>query len=193
VSLRERIDRLEPRERQLLGVLGAVLAVLLLLLVPIGMSAMLSSQESQNEALRNAIDSIQKGRALVRKRRAERDAIKARYASPAPPLAGFLAKLATETGIDIPESQDRAPIPHGKRYEERSTKIALRKVGMLHLVKFMEKIEQSPHPVVVSRLNIRKRGTEVDSYDVEMIVSAYDRKADTKTKKKSASSQGEEL
>jgi len=192
VSLRERIDRLEPRERQLLGVLGAVFGVLVLLLVPIGMSAMLSSQKSQNEALRNAVDSIQKGRALVRKRTAERDAIKARYASPAPPLAGFLAKLATETGIDIPESQDRAPIPHGKRFEERSTKIALRKVGMLHLVKFMEKIEQSPHPVVISRLNIRKRGTEVDSYDVEMIVSAYDRKASTK-KKKSASSEGQEL
>lgn len=192
MSLRERIDRLEPRERQLLGVLGAVFGVLVLLLVPIGMSAMLSSQKSQNEALRNAVDSIQKGRALVRKRTAERDAIKARYASPAPPLAGFLAKLATETGIDIPESQDRAPIPHGKRFEERSTKIALRKVGMLHLVKFMEKIEQSPHPVVISRLNIRKRGTEVDSYDVEMIVSAYDRKASTK-KKKSASSEGQEL
>lgn len=193
MSLRERIDRLEPRERQLLGVLGAVFAVLLLLLVPIGMSAMLSSQKSENEALRNAIDSIQKGRALVRKRAAERDAVKARYASPAPPLAGFLAKLATETGIDIPESQDRAPIPHGKRYEERSTKIVLRKVGMLHLVKFMEKIEQSRHPVVISRLNIRKRGTEVDSYDVEMIVSAFDRKASSKSKKKGSSSEGEEL
>ncbi len=63
---------------------------------------------------------------------------------------------------------------------------------MLNLVKFMEKIEQSPHPVLISRLNIRKRGTEVDSYDVEMIVSAYDRKVTSK-KKKGSSSQGEEL
>lgn len=196
MSLRERIERLEPRERQLLGVLGVVLAVLILLLVPIGMSAMLSSQKSENEALRTAIDNIQKGRALVRKRAAERDAIAARYASPAPSLAGFLSKLAKETGIDIPESQDRAVIPHGKQYEERSTKIALRKVGMLHLVKFMEKIEQSPHPVLISRLNIRKRGTEVDSYDVEMIVSAYDRKKPSKTKnkkKKGSSTEGEAL
>lgn len=188
MSLRERIDRLEPRERQLLGVLGAVFAVLLLLLVPIGMSAMLSSQKTENEALRTAINNIQKGRALVQKRAAERDAIAARYASPAPPLAGFLAKLAKETGIDIPESQDRAIIPHGKDYDERSTKIALRRVGMLHLVKFMEKIEQSPHPVIISRLNIRKRGTEVDSYDVEMVVSAYDKKAPSKKKKKKGSS-----
>ncbi len=195
MSLRERIDRLEPRERQLLGVLGVVFAVLILLLVPIGMSAMLSSQKSENEALRTAIDNIQKGRAVVRKRAAERDAVAARYASPAPPLAGFLSKLATETGIDIPESQDRAVIPHGKQYEERSTKIVLRKVGMLHLVKFMEKIEQSPHPVLISRLNIRKRGTEVDSYDVEMVVSAFDKKAASKSKstKKGSSTEGEEL
>lgn len=193
MSLRERIDRLEPRERQLLGVLGVVFAVLVLLLVPIGMSAMLSSRKSENEALRNAINSIQKGRALVQKRAAERDAVRARYASPAPPLAGFLSKLATETGIDIPESQDRAPIPHGKHYVERSTKIVLRRVGMLHLVKFMEKIEQSRHPVIISRLNIRKRGTEVDSYDVEMVVSAYDRKVPTKKKKKGSASHGEAL
>ena len=74
-------------------------------------------------------------------------------------------------------------VPDGKRYEERSTKIVLRKVGMLSLVTFMEKLETSGHPVTISRLNIRKRGTEPDSYDVEMIVSAFDRKPDTKKEK----------
>jgi hypothetical protein len=47
---------------------------------------------------------------------------------------------------------------------------------MLKLVRFLEKIEHSGHPVKVSQIDIRKR-TEPDSYDVDMIVSAFDRKA----------------
>jgi general secretion pathway protein M len=53
----------------------------------------------------------------------------------------------------------------------------LRKVGMLKLVKLMERIETSGHPVMLSSLNIRKRAVEPDSFDVEMVVSAFDRKA----------------
>ena len=68
-------------------------------------------------------------------------------------------------------------MPHGKRYDERSTKIVLRKVGMLKLVHLMEGIEKSGHPVTLSSLNIRKRAVEPDSYDVDMVVSAFDRKA----------------
>ncbi|HEV8247063.1 MAG TPA: hypothetical protein VGP93_14900, partial [Polyangiaceae bacterium] len=100
----------------------------------------------------------------------------------------FLAKLAGEAGLEIPESQDRQSVPHGKKFEERSTKITLRKVGMYKLVKFMEKIEQSGHPVRISALNIRKRGTEPDSYDVDMVVSAFDRKEIKEAKPKAGTS-----
>jgi general secretion pathway protein M len=46
---------------------------------------------------------------------------------------------------------------------------------MLSLSRFLESIEKSGFPVVVSRLNIRKRNGEADSYDVEVGVSSYDR------------------
>ena len=108
---------------------------------------------------------------------AARDAVTQRYASPAPPLASFLSKVAGEVQVDIPESQDRQAVPHGKRYTERATKITLRKVGMLKLIKLMERIETSGHPVILSSLNIRKRAVEPDSFDVDMVVSAFDRKA----------------
>ena len=68
-----------------------------------------------------------------------------------------------EVQVEIPESQDRQAVPHGKRFTERSTKITLRKVGMLKLVKFLEKIEQSGHPVRITQIDVRKRGTEPDS------------------------------
>lgn len=189
MALGERIQQLEPRERQLLGILLGVFAVLVLLALPAGITAVLASKRGTNEDLRSTIDAIQAGRGQVDLRKREKQQVVNRYASPAPPLAAFLEKLAQQAKVEIPESQDRASVPHGKSYEERSTKIVLRKVGMLSLVKLMEKIAQSGHPVSVNRLNIRKRGTEPDSYDVEMIVSAFDRKAEEK--KKPAKGSGE--
>jgi len=178
MNLRERIDQLEPRERHLLGILAAVFVVMLLVLLPLGLTALISSRESDNEDIRAVIEEIQQSREAIHKQQAQRDAVLARYADPAPPLAPFLAKLASESQIEIPESQDRALVPHGKKYDERSTKIVLRRVSMLNLVNFMERIAQAPNPITISRLDIRKRGTEVDSYDVELIASAWDRKAD---------------
>ena len=193
MALADRFARLEPREKQLLTILGGVLAVFLLLLVPVGVSALIGSKRSDVEALREAIDQIQSSREELRRRDTERARVVERYAKPAPPLAGALAGWASAAKIEIPESQDRANVPHGKRYEERSTKIVLRKVGMLALVTFMEKIETSGHPVTISRLNIRKRGTEPDSYDVEMIVSAFDRKAEVQKEKPEPAEGSEEL
>jgi general secretion pathway protein M len=177
MSLAERLARLEPRERRLLGIMGGVFGFMLFLAVPIAIAATVHSQASGNDALREALTGIEDARENVEKVKAARDLVTRRYASPAPPLASFLARIAGEVQLDIPESQDRQAVPHGKRYSERATKITLRKVGMLKLVRLMEKIETSGHPVAISSLNIRKRASEPDSFDVDMVVSAYDRKA----------------
>jgi general secretion pathway protein M len=189
-NVRDRLERLEDRERRLLGILVLVVVGLVVVLMPLGVAALLSAKQSQNEELRTIIEEIQGSREALRKRAAERDRVQLRYSRPAPPLAGLLDGLAKQSGIEIPESQDRAVIPHGKRFEEKSTKIVLRRVGMLNFVKFMESVEQTGHPVSLSTLNIRKRGTELDSYDVEMVVSAFERKtesSDTKQKTKASS------
>jgi len=178
VSLGERIERLEDRERRLLVILALVGFAIIVLLVPVGVTALLHGSRSENDALRDAIAQITTSRAEVEKSRAVRQVIEGRYASPAPPLASLLAGVGAEVGVAIPETQDRQPVPHGKRYEEKATKISLRKVGMLKLARFMERIEQAGFPISISLLTIRKRGTEPDSYDVEMVVSAFERKPD---------------
>jgi hypothetical protein len=176
MTLRERFEQLEPREQRLLGVLVLVFAVMLVLLVPILLFAMVSSRASENEHLREAIEQIHASRDRIQSREADKRRLDQRYQQVAPPLAGYLDKLANEVGMEIPESQDRAVVPHGKKFDERSTKLVLKKVGMLTLVNFMEKVENSGYPLRVSSFNLRKRGTEEDSYDVNLIVSAFDRK-----------------
>ena len=75
--------------------------------------------------------------------------------------------------------QDKPEVPIGKRYVERGTTLRLRKVAGYPLVKFLEGIETSGHPVAVTRLNLRKRAGEHDAFDVEVGVSAYDRNEPT--------------
>jgi general secretion pathway protein M len=176
VNLRERLQGLEERERRLLGVALLIALTGVVLAPPIALYAVLHSKRSDVEAVRAAVASIEEQSELIERAKAEKVALTQRYRSPAPQLQAFLARLASEAGVEIPESQDRQAVPRGKRFDERSTKVTLRKVGMLKLVRFLEKIEHSGHPVKISQIDIRKR-PDPDSYDVDMVVSAFDRKA----------------
>jgi general secretion pathway protein M len=58
---------------------------------------------------------------------------------------------------------------------EHATNVHLKKAGMLPVAKFLEAIERSGYPVALTRLNIRKRAGEANSYDIEVGVSSFDR------------------
>jgi general secretion pathway protein M len=178
MTLRERYDKLEPRERRLLTILIGVFGTMVFLVLPIGLLGLLSSKRSANQEVRDLIQSIQDNRVQVSERKAKHDALIARYAKQAPALGGFIEEAAKANGLASPESQDRPEVPHGKRYTEKVTVVKLHKVGMLALTKTLEKIEQSGYPVAVTRLNIKPRSGEPDSYEVELGVSAFDRKPD---------------
>jgi len=173
--LREWYEKLAPRERRLMNVLGGFLAAFLLVLVPLGVSLMLGSRRQENKALTEAIYSIKNAREEVRQRQARREAVLARYANKAPSLASVFEKAARDNKIDIQESRDMPEVPHGKKYNERTTVIRMRKVGMLPLAKMLEQLEQQHMPISISRFNIRRRGGERDSYDIELRLSAFDR------------------
>ncbi len=176
MSLAERFERLDPRERQLAYVLLAVFVLIFVVGIPVLVQSAVSSAREENDNLRYALNSIREGQAKYAARSMGQQAVVERYAKTTPALAGFLDNLARQNKIEIAESQDQATVPHGKVYEERSTRITLRKVGMLALSKFMEAVERSGYPVKISRLNIRRSGSQPDQYDVSMTVSAYDRK-----------------
>ena len=177
MNIAERLSRLDAREQRILNFAGIGLAVIVLFFVPIALTAVEHGKRTENQALKDAADTLNDARDQIERAKAEKASTLQRYAKPAPPLAAFLAGLATQAGVEIPESQDRQGIPHGKKYTERTTKIALHKVGMFKLLKFLELIEQTDSPVDISALNIRKRGPEPDSYDIDMTVSAFDRSA----------------
>lgn len=187
MSMLEQFEKLEPRERTLLTVLAGVFGSLILLVIPVLLWSMVSSQEDENQEIRDVIATIEESREKIAERKADRDALLARYAQKAPPVAGLIEDAARQNGISLAESQNRPDIPHGKRYTERLTVVKLRKVGLLALSKTLERIAQSPYPVSITRLNIKPRGGEPDQYDVELGVSAYDRKEEKPKKDSEAS------
>lgn len=186
MNISDRFARLASRDRRLVNIALLVVGVILVVVLPIALTVLVHSRSNDNEALAAAANNITDSLDQIEKTKLEKAVTLGRYSSPAPPLAAFLAGLASEVGIEIPESQDRQAVPHGKRYTERSTKMSLHKVGMMKLAKFMERIEQSGNPIRISVLNIRKRGPEPDMYDVDMTVSAFDRAATVEKPKKAA-------
>jgi general secretion pathway protein M len=171
------IDRLglNPRERRLVTLMLMVVGVLAVLGIPIALASLVHSRDADNQELSAAIAAVQGARTQVRDRQAHKDAIATRYAKKAPSLAGYLEQTAHQEKLEVTDSVDRPEQPHGKRYTERSTSAHLKKAGMYPIAKFLESLEKSGYPIDVSRLNIRRRVGEPDSYDVEVGVSAYDR------------------
>jgi len=166
---------LNPREQRMASIAVIVVGVMLLLAIPIGLQTLVSSRRTENDDLRSALVSVNNARAQIRERQERKASIAQRYGRKAPQLAGFLEQNASAQKLQVTDSVDRPDVPHGKKYVERNTVIHLKKSGMAAIAKFLEAIEKSAFPVSVSRLNIRKRAGEPDSYDVEVGVSAYDR------------------
>jgi general secretion pathway protein M len=169
------ILQMNARERKLVAGLGLIGAIVLVLAIPFGFAAIVASARSDNDELRQALSDVQDARTRVRQRQAKKDATVLRYAKKAPPLAGYLEQAARLHKLEVTESTPMPDVPHGKNYVEHGTNIHLKKAGMLSIARFLESTEQSGYPIAVTRLNIRKRNGESDSYDVEVGVSSYDR------------------
>lgn len=172
--LKEWYDRLAERERRLVLIFLGVLVLFAAFVIPYATSMALDAKRTHIADLREAIRAVQNSRDKMADRKLRRGEIAARYAQRAPPLAGFMENAARAGGLAIPESQDMSDVPHGKRFTERTTIVRLRKVGMLALTRMLERIESSGYAVVISKLHLRRRGGETDSYDVELSVSAFD-------------------
>jgi hypothetical protein len=175
MALSNPLEKLNPRERRLAVILIAFVGFLVLIAGPVGLESLVISRQSDNEDLRSALSAVQAARGEVRERQARKDAIALRYGKKAPPLAGYLEQSARAQKLEVTDSVDRPEVPHGKRYVERNTVIHLKKAGMYPIAKFIESLEKSGYPLAVTRLSVRRRSGEPDSYDVEIGISAYDR------------------
>lgn len=168
------LDQLSSRERNMAIGLGTVFAVLVVFLVPVRVSAYLSNKAHENEDLRQAIIDVNNARSRIAARRAALGDVAARYFNKAPALGVLVDNAAKGASLEIAVQTDVPPIPRGKLYTERATKLSIQKTGLKPLANFLEAIEKSGHPVAVTQLDMTKR-IEPDSYTVSMTITAWDR------------------
>lgn len=187
MTIAARLTKLDEREQKLLAVLGVVFGVLIILVLPIALVSSLSSKKDANDDLRSVINSIEEARGTIGERKAKANAVLAKYANPAPPLAGFIEQAAKAHSMTAADTQDKPDTPHGKLYTERFTVVKMHKIGMKSFVDMLQQIETSGHPVAVTRLDIKPRPNEPDQYEIELGISAYDRKGEAKAAAGSAS------
>jgi general secretion pathway protein M len=180
VSLSDRWAKLEPRERSLLTLLVGLFGAILVVGVPVALITTVSGMRDENQEVRDTIATILESREKLEKQRAAREAQASRYARPAPAMAAFLEDAARANGVELAETTTKPDIPHGKKYVERITVSKMRKTGLRGLAKTLERIARSGYPVAITRLGIKPRAAEPDSYDVELSVSAFERKGSKK-------------
>lgn len=180
MSLADRWAKLEPRERSLLTLLVGLFAAIVVIGVPLAMYTTVTGMRDENQEVRDVIDTILESREKLEKLRAAKEAQAARYARPAPAMAAFLEDAARANDVELAETTTKPDIPHGKRYVERITVSKMRKTGLRGLSKTLERIARSGYPVAITRLGIKPKLGEPDTYDVELSVSAFERKSSAK-------------
>jgi type II secretory pathway component PulM len=181
-QMRERWERLSPRERTLLTALAATFLVMFAMISGFLILDGLSTLDDQNSASRDALHDIETQREAYLKAKAKAAQLEARMGKTPVQLQGFLEQVAKDTGVQIPETTAQQPVPAGKQFMERSVDIRLKQVTLESLSKFLHGVENGPNLVIVSALNIRTRDDKHEELDVELTVTTYERAAEKKDK-----------
>ncbi len=181
-TVRGALAGLSPREKRLLIALAVVGAVLLFLGVGLVSARRLAALEAERSAMVDTLRYIQRARGRIAARTQRREAILARYRTRAPALTTFVEEQARAANVQVSEAQDRAPVPVGTRFIQRSVSIRLRAVPLEALADFMDRIDQASFPVAITAIRIRRRFGEANRYDVDdMVISTFDQVAETGT------------
>jgi general secretion pathway protein M len=175
-------NRMAPRERRLVGILGGALGVALVVAVALITAQTLGELKDTNEASREALAAIAKHRGEFLEAKSRMQAQEMRIGSEPPQLAADLESAAREVGIAIPENQPRPAVPAGKRYLEHSVDVTLRQVDLLSLSKFLQRLETGRRVIVVTRMNLKRTFAEGDKLNVSLTATTWERVPETRKK-----------
>lgn len=180
-ALRDWFERLSQRERTMVSALGVTFVLMVTLIVGFVITDGLSSLGERNADMRQALRDIETQREAYLKLKAKSSQLETRLGHTPIQLGGYLEQAAKESGVEIPESNERAPVAAGK-WTERSVELSLKRVRIDALANFLKRVETGPNLVVVTALMVRTRDDKHQELDVEMTVSTYERGGEKKDK-----------
>src|SRR5450432_707415 len=178
-------ERLAPRERRGISVLGvAILAVGLIATTSYTMNR-IGDLQDENAAIRDALGAIAQHRDEYLEAKSRNAIQEARIGNDPPQLTADLETAARGENVQIAESSERPSVPAGRRYIEHDMDIKIRETDLQSLTKFLKRVETGPRLVFFTRLSLKHRySDDTDKLDVELTATAFERVRDDKAKKK---------
>jgi len=182
-DLKSSLSRLSARERLMLGGLGVTFVLLVVIGVGYLITSSLEEIEEHNAEIRKALKDLEANKDAYMTQRQRIAALEVRMSRTPLELNRFVETAASAVGVSIAESGEVSPAV-GERYTKRGLEVKLRKVNIEQLGKLLKELENSPYIVQVTRLSINTRWGQHQDLDVELTVSAWERKSGEQRKEK---------
>ena len=155
-ELKSSLSRLSPREWLALGALGLALVLGTAVVVGYVILSGLEELQDRNESMRSAIRDLQKNGSKYMTQRQRMNALEVRMTRTPLELNSFVENLAKEVGVNIAETGQINPV-EGDKFVQRGLEVKLRKIGLKDLAQLLKLLENSPHIVQITRLNVSAR------------------------------------
>lgn len=170
------LERLNPRERVLLGVMAFVALAMICFLVVLLTNRGISKLEEQVDGQAELLSGMRESASQLRDR-LESGSGGSKGTDVEPPALGTqLEAHASKAGMGdtVLEMVDQ-PEERVGNYLRKSVEVRLRRKPLGQLSNFwaLTVNDRKQYPVIINRLTVRRRRHEKDAYDVDMIVSTY--------------------
>lgn len=194
-GLREYFERMAPRERRLVGILGVVLLVAVFAVIGLQIKRGLMNLEESNANTRDALDRLAERAAMQGVQRSPAELAAESIGETSPPLGSYLEEIAKPLEITIREASER-PVQNKNGFVEKSVDVKIYGVTLSQLARFLKQVETRQPGVVTQRIYIKPYIAQREKLDVELTISAFERakkgaeKGDKGTDKPSAEAGG---
>ncbi len=173
--LRAAWDRLSPRERLLVGLVGALFGFMFVLLAVV--NPLLSASDRAGQRTLAAEREL----ADVERMRGELDEIHGRLSSverrvregPRGNIFTPLEALASQSGVKV-DSMEPQTAPASEDYRETKVQVVLKDVSLAQLTDYLHRIESASQLLSIKSLRIRTRPDESALLDVHFSVSSFE-------------------
>jgi hypothetical protein len=173
--IRDRWERLQPRERLLATVAGIAAGVCIVLWVFFMITGGLKKLEDHNRETQDALDEIDKHAGDLMAARTHSGEVTAMIPDEAQPLGTYLESIEQQTGVTIKNSTEKGATVKGK-FRELGVQIQFFDVTLDQLANFLKLVETKSPTVVTQRLYVKRSTVKKEQMDrVELTVATYER------------------
>jgi type II secretory pathway component PulM len=178
-GLRERWERMNPREQRLVMALSATLVVCIIAAMVAKIQSGMADIEAKNSESRKALRSL----AVYRNAKARAAGTGSEVTVPDKPVAldSYLEGIISELELTSPTYPALKEDAVGE-YVELSFEVALKGLDILQMTELLEKVETGSRLVVIKEINIDTNFRDKEKLDLKVKVATYKKASEGKDK-----------